>query len=393
MVHCKQVLTLALPALALALATTSLAAQERFTDDFEHDLSAWRLEGAQAIRLVDSGNERHGQVLELEPDGLVYAVIEGSETWGPVRIEADFLFPDDRNNYLGLVYNLRENGGRVDFGSLYIKGNGSYVRANPWRDGNASRLLYEEYKTPLTGSAAVEIGQWQHLRAEIDGNECHFYVGDSTTPQITFDLFEGTSGEVGFKARIVGFPVWLDNIRVESIDGLSYQGPPIPKIEYAPEGLLTEWEVHGPLTGPNLQLERAEPAAEALDWRPFPTDRRGAVISGRVTEYSGGRSVAYFRTTVSSDTNREAVIHISNTEELALFLNGQFWSFVYRDGYISPRNDWNAWFDFSSNPDHGGRRIPIQLQAGENEILLRSRTGQFAAGGFFARIEGKSDSP
>ena len=204
---------------------------------------------------------------------------------------------------------------------------------------------------------------------------------------MTFDLFEGTSGAVGFKPRIVGYRVWVDNVRVEPIDGLAYQGQPIPAIDYNPETVLTDWEVHGPVTGPILALERAEPAAQTLDWRPFPTDRRGAVVSGQVTEYSGGRSVAYFRTTIHSDSDREATLHISSTEELSLFLNGRFGGFVYRDGYLTSDNDWNAWYDFGVNPDHAGRRVPIQLRKGENEILLRSRNGQFAAGGFFARLE------
>jgi len=49
--------------------------------------------------------------------------------WGSYRVEGDVLFPDDRHNYLGIVYNYRESGGRADFGSLYLKGNGSYIRA------------------------------------------------------------------------------------------------------------------------------------------------------------------------------------------------------------------------------------------------------------------------
>ena len=368
-----------------AASSGAVFSAERFFDDFEGDLSGWRLVGGQAIRRIDSGDPEHGQVLELTPDGLVYATVIDSQEWGPVRIEADVLFPDDRHNYLGLVYNLSESDGRVDFGSVYVKGNGSYLRGNPWRDGNASRLLYEEYKTPLEGPHAIEIGRWQRFRAEIEGRRCHIYVGEGDVPQLTFDLYEGESGEIGFKARIVGYPVWIDNVRVTSIEGLSYRGESIPSIAYRPVELLTDWEVHGPLAGPNLDLERGHRVG--IDFEPFATDRRGAVVTGRVTEYNGDRTVAYFRTEVNSEKARDAVLHISSTEELALFLNGRFWSFVYRDGYVSRDNDWNAWFDFWSNPRHAGRRVPIRLEKGTNEILLRSRSGYFASGGFFARLE------
>lgn len=81
------------------------------------------------------------------------------------------------------------------------------------------------------------------------------------------------------------------------------------------------------------------------------------------------------------------MLHVSSTEELALFVNGRFWSFVYREGYLSGDNDWNAWYDFWSNREHAGRRVPIRLEQGQNEILLRSRNGYFASGGFFARLE------
>lgn len=387
----RSAILLALPLFLLALHDARpLPAQQRFSDDFEDDLTGWRRYGEQALRLVDSGDPSHGRVLELVPDGLVFAVVEGSEEWGAMRIEADFLFPDDANNYLGLVYNQTETAGqtgtngRIDFGSIYVKGNGSYLRANPWRDGNASRLLYEEYKTPLVGDRAVRIGEWQQFRAEVAGRDCHVYVGDMREPALTFDLFEGQSGRVGFKPRVAGFPVWLDNVRISSIPRLSYQGDPRPSIEYDPDSLLTEWEAIGPLPAPDAEIERTGGGDR---WRPFATDRRGAVVTARLTRYLGDRPVAYFRTRVVSESPRETVLHISSTEELALWVNGRFLGFVYRDGYVSGDNDWNTWHDFATNPDHAGRRVTIDLIAGDNKIVVRSRAGQFAAGGFFARLE------
>ena len=50
-------------------------------------------------------------------------------------------------------------------------------------------------------------------------------------------------------------------------------------------------------------------------------------------------------------------------------------------------NDWNAWYDFWKNPEHEGRKVGIELRAGANHIVLRVRNGEFASGGFFARLE------
>jgi len=377
----------------LALACWPASAEEtRFVDTFDGDLSGWQMVGAQAISIADSGDSEHGNVLVLEAEGKVLALVAGSQAWGPVRMELDVFFPDEADNYLGLIYNYTRADARSDFGSLYIKGNGSYIRANPWRDGNVSRLLYEEYRTPIEGDDAIRIGQWQRVKVEVLGSICHLYVGDMTTPKVTFGLYEGASGMVGVNPRVTGWPVWIDNVRVTSIEALSYQGPEIPTLAYEPERLVTQWEVIGPLAQPQVELER-DPGGQAvggegdsLAWRPFDVDPRGAVITGRVTEYDGSRSVAYFRTIVNSDREREAVLHLSTTDELALWVNGRFNGFIYRNGYVFGERDWNAWHDFWKNPDHAGVEVPVALQQGVNTLLIRVRNGQFAAGGFFAYL-------
>lgn len=371
-----------------------VTAQERFVDNFDNGLSNWELTGAESIKIIDSKFSDHGNVLVLQPNNKVRALIRNSDQWGPVRIEADILFPDDKSNYLGIIYNYTETAERSDFGSIYIKGNGSYMRANPWRDDNASRLLYEELKTRLTGRQAININQWHPIKVEVFDHRCHFYVENMDTPQMTFDLYEHDSGKVGFKPRIVGWPVWIDNVRVNSIRQLSYQGPNIPAIDYHPEQLITNWEVAGPWSKPIDEIERyGSQDTMAIGnllclWKPFRTDARGAVITGRVIQYSGDKSVAYFRTKIDSDRNKTVTLHLSTVDEIALWVNDQYEGFIYRDGYISlPENDWNAWYDFSVNPQHEGTKVEIALKKGLNHLVLRVRAGQFASGGFFAKLE------
>lgn len=374
---------------------TTLFAQEHFADNFERDLSGWQLIGGHAIRLVDSNDPAHGKVMQLEPDGAVYALIKNSGQWGSVRVEGEVLFPDDGDNYMGLIYNFTQRETRTDFGSIYIKGNGSYVQVNPWRDGNAARLLYNEYTVRLTGDDAIRINVWQRFKAEIKNNVCHFYVGDMNTPKVGFDLFEHSSGLVGFKPRIVGTPVWIDNIKVTAITQLRYPRARIPELIYTPDSLLTKWEVIGPLPKPLPAIDRAGEAnatsilAEGARyrWQPFATDARGAIVTGKITEYNGSKPVAYFRTIVQAETEKNLTLHLTSLDELALFVNGRFEGFINRDGYVSGENDWNAWFDFWKNPKHAGSKFPLRLKAGANQIVLRVRNGQFASGGFFARLE------
>lgn len=359
-------------------AVGGVSAQERLTDDFELGLQAWRLHGDGGAFVGPSGDPAHGEVLVLRPQGDVYALARGSEAWGGLRMEGDVLFPDDVHNYLGFIYAFQQRSDRTDFGLVYIKGNGSYLRVNPHRDFNVGRTLYEEFRTALVGEAAIRIGEWQRFKVEVIGNECHVYVGNMDVPQLTFEHLELNGGAIGLQPRSVGGDVWVDNVSVTSIRAFAYEGRSLPPPEYQPDSVLIDWQVAGPLTSTDDRLAR-DPRSFAERWRPFTTDGRGAVVSATITDYHGPSAVAYFRTSVDSRAAGPAVLHLSTVDDLAIWINGRFHWFVDREGL--------AWWDFWRNEDHAGQRIPIDLREGSNEIVIRVRGGVYAAGGFFVRVE------
>lgn len=336
-----------------------------------------------AAYTADSGDPAHGRVLVLSPNGDAHVLVRNSGAWGGVRMEGDLLIPTAVNNYLGFIYDFHSDGQRMDFGDIYLKGNGSYLQVNPHRDYNVGRTLYPEYHIDLTGKDAITIGTWTHFMFEVMGSQCHVYIGDMTIPKLTFGDLELDSGAIGLQPRSVGGDVWVDNVQVWSIEHFAYQGPPVPEpMTYEPRALLTDWEVYGPLDRTDDQAARDSPTRA---WRPFVTDARGAVVTGRIVDTHGPRTVAYFRTRIESDTPGPAILQLSSVDDLALWVNGRFHWFI-------PRLT-RAWPDFWSNPEHQGRSIPIDLKAGDNEIVLRVRGGVYASGGFFARLKRRTESP
>ncbi len=382
--------------IVLLLASGVAGAQETlFSDDFESSLAGWEISDPQAITIRDAGDPAHGKVLELAPGGArLYALIRGSERWGAYRIEGEVLFPRDEQNYLGLIYHFRQSGERADLGSIYVKGNGSYIRVNPRRDWNPARMLHEEYKTRLTGDDAIVIGRWQRFAAEVKESVCHFYAGDMKIPKVTFDFYEGTAGKAGFKPRVVGGPVRIDNVRVTAIDELSYRGPRRPLgIAYDTSDAIMDWQVLGPLTRSYPEVEAATGRVERVTdvgtehrWRPFPADPRGAVVTGRVTDFLGSRTAAYFRTTVEVGKGEEGRFELSSLDPMALWVGDGF------DGYIELRDRF-AWHDFGRNPEHPPTGGYTTLGPGSHDILIRVRGGDYATGGFFARLTRRPAEP
>ncbi len=374
--------------LILFMISWPMMAQEIFFDDFSNGLDKWIVGTKDYFRIVDTGDRNYGEALKMFPGTpFPYALIKNSENWQRYEVRGDVLFPDSGHSYMALIYHYVEDGERADMGSIYIKGNGSYIRVNPRFDRNPLRTLYEEFKTPLTGKAAVKIGEWQRFKAEIFDNICHFYVGDMETPQVTFDAFPFSRGMFGFKPRVVGAPAVIDNIKVRGIEQLSYQGAPRPNIAYAPENLTTDWEVIGPFDGAQLAIETGEISGEeryykdgnAYRWEKFSTDKRGCLVTAKITGFTQGETVAYFRTIIEADEPREMTLDFSTREDLALWLNGEFLGYAYTDRY--------AWYDFRTNPEHNSGASTHQIPKGKSELIIRVRGGEYAGGGFFIYVE------
>lgn len=359
-----------------------------FEDSFDGaTLAGWRFPMGDGARLVTDDTGSHGGILCLETGALpAYALIEGSEEWDGARIEGAVLFPDPGHSYLGFIYRYQDDGRRIDFGSLYIKGNDSYVQANPHFDTNVGRTLYPEMRVALDGPSAVRVGEWQSFRLEVVEGEAHLYVGPVAEPSMTFPFGAPERGAFGFKARNPGRQACIDDLRVVPLTEFSYAGPRRPDVSYRPDELITEWEVLGPLQSfqPDVEVDADTEGpfrladGRRVDWEPFASDPRGAVVTSRVTEYRGGRRVAYFRTDLRSDVAREAVLEFASADALAMWLNGDFVGF-------GPAQS-TAWWDAAPETPHEPVRATVALRPGSNRLLVRAIGGTYASGGFFLRV-------
>ena len=379
--------------LCLAAWTPACAAAGEllFSDDFETGASGWIVSDPDDVTLVESGDPARGRVLQLEPAGSlvsalinrlrllppgepVFALIGGSEQWGPYRIEGEVYFPDDGDSYLGFMYHYRRRAGRTDFGSVYVidKPDERYVRLNPHYDWNPARGLFEEFRVALEKPAERD---WLPFAAEVVGSSLHFYVGDLETPVATAAPFEGDSGLAGLSPRVVGAPVWVDSIRVRAIERHRYRGPPRPAAVRPPRPeVLTEWEALGPFAAPQQAVER-DPVNR--DWAAFRVDARGAVVSAKLTEHLSDRRFAYFRTELTAA--EDSVLELASSVRIAAWVDGRR---AELGGPGIGRFDFRrvAWLDFRE-----GAQASLAIPSGRHALLLRVES-DYSGVGFFARL-------
>src|SRR5205823_3135901 len=130
--------------------TLMINAQGQVTvkDDFESAPVHWDFfNPSKFVYTTVAGDHHH--VMRLIPGGPnIYMLIKGTEKLKDLRIEGDVMFPDSLDAYFGVIYNYSIHDDRNDYGCIYIKGNGNYLWANPHRNGNVSRELYNDFKIP-----------------------------------------------------------------------------------------------------------------------------------------------------------------------------------------------------------------------------------------------------
>ncbi len=354
-------------------------------DDFEHGLDKWDLYNPAKIVLLTTADKEHKNVVRLIPGGSnIYMLIKGTEKLKDLSMEGDVLFPDTLDSYFGVLYNYTIAGDRNDYGCIYIKGNGNYVWANPHRNHNVSRELYNDFKIPLGSRDSIIIGGWKHFKVEVIDSVCDFYVGDMNVPKMRFPFFEYASGRFGFEPRVNGSEVWLDNVIVKSIKSLSYKGTPVPDIHYTPDNRLIKWESAGPFVSPQKEIENEflSQSSGAANWSSFVADGRGCILTGKITGWANLKRIVYFKYTFDSNEERDATLSISSTNPVWIWCNGTQKDFTAEQ---------SAWYDVGLNPKHTHQSVPLHLTKGVNVMYVRT-LGQspfdgYSGDGFFYRIQ------
>ena len=348
-----------------------------FSEDFETDLRQWVSLAPEFVEVIGEPRSAN-RVLMLtpKPEGFSHVLVKGSEEYKNVRMEGRFLFPTEGDGYLGFIYNHQKSENRTDFGCIYVKSNGSYIRMSPHYDGNPSWRLYEELKVSLDGARRIQTGAWYQFRLDVISNYATLYVDDMSTPVAEFDLFLRTGGALGLEARPGrGEPVWVDDVRVyelpSDIDVLQER--------QALASTLTAWKAYSGAVD-TMSTDTATPEFQATGWYEISPDRRGAVITGKLTQFTTGDNyIVYLRAKFNvDDPPAPGWLAFSSANQLDVWLNGMYRGSVAPDLYI--------WADHATSAIHSGARLPVEPIAGENEVLIRVHGDTFAAGGFFAKF-------
>lgn len=244
----------------------------------------------------------------------------------------------------------------------------------PVIDGVIMWDVFDHFQAP----SLIKPNEWNHIKLVISGFQMRVYVNSMIKPALEVTRLEGSQkmGSIAFDGNCI-----IANIVIKpnQIEGLaSYEGTDLTNHD---SNYLRKWMVSSPLAFPN----GTEPYFKKLPENNFfeqkiEAERHGLINLTRQFGKNEERKMVWLKTSLNSEITQQKLLALGFSDEVWLFVNGQF-SFAdknlyrlinqrkYPDGRLSTEN----------------ATIPIQLQKGENEILI-AVANDFYAWGLIARL-------
>lgn len=255
-------------------------------------------------------------------------------------------------------------------------------------DGISIWDLTDEYQA----GATFNVPGWNHVKLVVSGKQMKAYVNDMGRPALIVPGLESgmADGDISFS----GGEVTIANlvIRPDAVENLSQVKGYIST--YNDPRYLRNWQVTGAKDFPygkeiisTLAFVGETPLKSELPdsttkWTTITAEDRGIVnltrLFGRVE--NNGRRLAWLKTTIQSDREQERTLHLGFSDEIWLFVNGQ-WLYSDKNHFGTPGQKFPRGRCTIENTT-----VRLPLRRGKNEILI-GLANYFYGWGIIARLD------
>jgi hypothetical protein len=251
-------------------------------------------------------------------------------------------------------------------------------------DGMSIWDLTDEYQA----GAKLNIPDWNHVKLVLSGKQMKAYVNDMSRPALIVPKLEGGREKGGISFS--GGEVYIANVVLKPDVVENLDPAPGYTSTYNDTRYLLNWQVSKAsgfefgkeIIPPIMRLSTPGFPDSATQWTSIMAEDRGLVNLTRLygaTDFKN-RRLAWLKTTIESDKEQERILNLGFSDEVWLFINGQF---LYSDknhfgtpGQKFPRGRCTI--------ENAAVKLP--LKKGRNEILI-GLTNYFYGWGIIARLD------
>jgi hypothetical protein len=266
---------------------------------------------------------------------------------------------------VGLGFRQRDND---TYEYVYIRPNGKCSQSPdclqyaPQIHGVLLWDLFPQYQAP----APIHDGEWNHIKIVVSGQRMNVYVNRAKSPSLKIGRLEGDAAEGHLSLQAPGY---FANFTVtpDATEGLAPDPDADPSANDA--HLVRNWQL-SPASELAIGKDPSfdQMPAPCAAWQPFAAERGGLA---NITRRYGlpieppRRSLAWIKTTISSDRPQSIKTSIGWVREVWVFVNGKL-VFTDKNLYMPPAARKTP--DGRCSLDNGSFQLP--LNAKDNEVAI-----------------------
>jgi len=347
------------------------------------------LDGVQKAEWKDNpttfvNHPKFGKAFYLQSAKLEYpstACWIGDESWGPYRVEFEWLCEGDGGGFIGLDFFVNNAGDRGCNVECFLPKEGDQIAfEHTGRWGKNAVWKLWPFSAPQKGFAKEK---WIKLRLDAGEKIANLYINDDPNPAYTIYDLPFSKGGVRFW-EYYG-TAYFRNLRVTKLAPSDVK--PILEDGWkkaSQQNIIKEWMIT-PKQAPDFGAEQIPDELKTIAWKPISSDRRGIVNLTAQFPSDMEKGAVFAKTAIQSKEKTVKKAWASYTDRLTVWVNGEKAFQGPPRGFYDPGRSLEDGFG-RVQPDQFA--FEINLKPGANEILLRSELTEPRWGwGYWMRVE------
>jgi hypothetical protein len=277
-------------------------------------------------------------------------------------IEFDVYFSEERG-FMGGIWRLQD---RHNYEEFYIRphqsGNPDANQYTPVINGLPGWQLYhgEGYGAPVR----YKFNEWTHVKIVVSGSRGEVYISDMEEPALVIHELkrESRPGKTGVSVSNFA-PAFFTNFAYQKMDSPQLKGT-FKKLEPAPEGTVTRWEVSETFDETSLEdkYRLTDADKQGRSWTGLDTESTGILNLARAHGITQEKNTVFARITVHSEREQVKKIKVGFSDRIKVYFNNQL---LYGGNNLYQSRDYRylgtiGLFD----------ELYLPLTAGKNELWL-----------------------
>ncbi len=276
----------------------------------------------------------------------------------------------------------------------HLSGEPDAVQYTPVFNGLSGWQLYAG--KGYWGNTLFERGRWIDVRLLLNGKRAVLLMDGRPIIKVPSLKFDKASGLIGLKSRISSVRVRDFKAEEKNVDLIPYfkgeiktaSGPALLPSErdngakltqQKPDGLINKWQVSSLLASNALDgsANISKAMLDGVSWQPLLVEENGAINIARVTGRTRAQNLVLAKAMIRADVSGYKTLNFGYSDRVRIYVNGKL--------AYSGNNSWRSRDHRYLGTIGLFDSIPLDLKAGENEIIMAVSEG-FGGWGVTAQV-------